>query len=64
MPLLAVVGRHTLEDMAGASEKSWRSRLEAEGIACVPVLRGMMEYQGFMDIWVDNLAKAMRAWEA
>ena len=59
---LAVVGRHTLEDMAGDSEHSWRSRLEAEGIACVPVLRGMMEYQGFMDIWVDNLAQAMKGW--
>ena len=33
-PCLAVVGRHTLEDMAGDSEHSWRSRLEAEGIAC------------------------------
>lgn len=62
LPLLAVVGRHTLEDMAGASETSWRSRLEAEGIACVPVLRGMMEYQGFMDMWVDNIGKAMRQW--
>ena len=62
LPLLAVVGRHTLEDMAGDSEHSWRSRLEAEGIACVPVLRGMMEYQGFMDIWVDNLAQAMKGW--
>ena len=28
----------------------------------VPVLRGMMEYQGFMDIWVDNLAQAMKGW--
>ena len=62
LPLLAVVGRHTLEDMAGDSEDSWRSRLEAEGIACVPVLRGMMEYQGFRDIWVDNLAQAMKGW--
>ena len=62
LPLLAVVGRHTLEDMAGDSEHSWRSRLEAEGIACVPVLRGMREYQGFMDIWVDNLAQAMKGW--
>ena len=62
LPLLAVVGRHTLEDMAGDSEDSWRSRLEAEGIACVPVLRGMMEYQGFRDIWGDNLAQAMKGW--
>ena len=36
--------------------------LGAEGIACVPVLRGMMEYQGFRDIWVDNLAQAMKGW--
>jgi len=62
-PLLAVVGRHTLEDMAGAAETSWRSRILAEGIACTPVLRGMMEYQGFMDIWADHLGKAMREWE-
>lgn len=63
LPLLAVVGRHTLEDMAGAAETSWRSRILAEGIACTPVLRGMMEYQGFMDIWADHLGKAMRDWE-
>lgn len=63
LPLLAVVGRHTLEDMAGTAETSWRSRIEAEGIACTPVLRGMMEYQGFMNIWVDHLGKAMRGWD-
>ena len=63
LPLLAVVGRHTLEDMAGTSESSWRSRLEAEGIVSTPVLRGMMEYQGFMDIWVERLTEAMSPWD-
>ena len=30
MPLLSVVGRHTLEDMAGDAPDSWRSRIEAQ----------------------------------
>ena len=62
LPLLAVVGRHTLEDMAGASENSWYSRLTACGIHCTPVLRGMTEYEGLLDIWGDHLACAMRDW--
>ena len=62
LPLLAVVGRHTLEDMAGTSETSWRSRLLAEGIPCVPILRGMTEYEGLLDVWADHLTAAMSGW--
>lgn len=62
LPLLAVVGRHTLEDMAGAAETSWYSRLTACGVPCTPVLKGMTEYAGLLDIWGDHLAFAMRDW--
>lgn len=63
MPFLALVGRHTLEDMAGSSERSWLSRLQAEHIPCVPVLKGMIEHQGFAAIWIEHLAHSMREWE-
>lgn len=63
MPFLAVVGRHTLEDMAGSSERSWLSRLQAEHISCVPVLKGMIEHQGFTEIWITHLVQSMREWE-
>lgn len=62
MPFLALVGRHTLEDMAGQAERSWLSRLQAEGICCTPVLRGMIEHQAFSAIWLDHLAASMQAW--
>lgn len=59
LPLLSVVGRHALEDMAGAAESSWRSRLERAGHECCPILRGMAEYKGFAAIWLRHLAQAV-----
>ncbi len=59
MPLLSVVGRHALEDMAGEQEHSWRSRLERAGHDCCPILHGMAEYSGFAAIWLRHLAQAV-----
>ncbi|MDR3357480.1 MAG: sirohydrochlorin cobaltochelatase [Desulfovibrio sp.] len=61
MPLLSIVGRHALRDMAGEGETSWRSRIEATGRACIPVLKGMAEYTGFAEIWLRHLEGAARA---
>ncbi len=55
MPLLSVVGVHTLEDMAGTQSDSWRSRIEEAGFLCEPVLRGIVEYDKFIDIWLSHL---------
>jgi sirohydrochlorin cobaltochelatase len=61
LPLLAVIGRHALRDLAGPEEQSWKSRFEAEGIACTPILKGSAEYPGFIQIWLDHLELALRA---
>ena len=58
LPLLSVVGRHALEDMAGEAETSWRARLERAGHLCCPILRGMAEYNGFAAIWLRHLSRA------
>lgn len=55
MPLLSVVGRHALRDMAGEHAGSWRSRIEAVGHECAPVLRGTVEYEEFTAIWLEHL---------
>ncbi|MBI5593828.1 MAG: sirohydrochlorin cobaltochelatase [Deltaproteobacteria bacterium] len=55
LPCLAVVGNHTLKDMAGENEHSWKSVLEKHGISCKPVLKGLAEYDAIVDIWVDHL---------
>lgn len=64
LPLLSVVGRHAMLDMAGEAPDSWRSRIVAAGMECVPVLRGTAEYGGFVDIWLDHLGVALRALDA
>jgi sirohydrochlorin cobaltochelatase len=55
LPCLAVVGNHTLKDMAGDNDYSWKSVLEKHGISCKPVLKGLAEYDAIVDIWVDHL---------
>ncbi len=55
LPCLAVVGKHTLKDMAGDNDSSWKSVLEKHGISCKPVLKGLAEYDAIVDIWVDHL---------
>lgn len=63
MPLLSVVGRHALRDMAGEGGQSWRSRIEAHGRQCLPVLKGTAEYAGFAEIWLRHLEQAAQALE-
>ena len=60
LPLLSVIGRHALLDLAGSEAQSWKSRFEAAGVACTPVLKGSAEYPGFIQIWLDHLELALR----
>ncbi|MDR2892252.1 MAG: sirohydrochlorin cobaltochelatase [Deltaproteobacteria bacterium] len=58
LPLLAVIGKHAREDLAGSGTDSWQSRLEAQGFACRPILRGMIEYPAFTELWVRHLKES------
>lgn len=59
LPLLSIIGKHAEQDMAGEHPDSWRSRIEAAGFSCRPVLTGTVEYAGFARIWLKHLARAM-----
>ncbi len=59
LPLLSVVGRHARQDMAGDGPDSWKSQIIAAGISCRPVLTGVAEYSGFVDIWLEHLNVAL-----
>ncbi len=59
MPLLSVIGLHALKDMAGKQKSSWRRHIEAAGLVCEPVLHGLAEYEGFMEIWLSHLQEIM-----
>ncbi len=64
LPLLSVVGRHARKDMAGDDPQSWKSRILAAGMECLPVLVGVAEYPGFVDIWIDHLAASLAELDA
>ena len=64
LPMLSLVGRHTLEDMAGAGPESWKSRIEAAGWCCQPELRGLADDPAFIDLWLDRLQEALDSLEA
>ncbi len=59
VPFMSVAGDHTVNDLAGDDPDSWKSVLTAAGIECVPVVKGLAEYDAFADIWVDHLRVVM-----
>lgn len=61
LPLLSVVGRHASSDMAGSGADSWRSRIEAAGHLCRPVLQGLACNPDIAGIWLDHLEEAIGA---
>jgi len=59
MPFMSVAGDHAINDMAGKEEDSWKSILTKAGVECIPVLKGMAEFEPFINIWVGHLAGSM-----
>jgi sirohydrochlorin cobaltochelatase len=59
LPLMTVAGDHAKNDMAGEDPSSWKSQLAKEGIASVPVLQGLAEFDPLVALWVENLKTAM-----
>ena len=59
IPLMTVAGDHAKNDMAGDEPGSWKSQLAREGIASVPILQGLAEFNPLVAFWIDNLKVAM-----
>jgi len=55
MPLLLVAGDHAKNDMAGDTEDSWKSILEAEGFKVNIYLHGLGENIGVQDIYIQHI---------
>ena len=59
MPFMSVAGDHAKNDMAGDEPDSWKSILTKAGIQCETVLKGIAEYDRFVDIWVDHIKEPL-----
>ncbi len=60
LPFLALAGTHTKSDLAGPEPDSWASVLNAAGVDCHPVLKGLCRNAGVADIWLDHLEATLK----
>lgn len=59
LPMLSLIGRHALSDMAGGEPDSWKSRLEQAGFPCHAELHSLAEDPAFIGAWLDRLECAL-----
>lgn len=59
MPFTIAAGSSVIKDLAGPDPDSWRSLLAGEGIECMPVLRGLGEYDAIARLWVEEAGKLL-----
>jgi sirohydrochlorin cobaltochelatase len=57
---MSVAGDHAKNDMAGDGADSWKSQLSKNGIAAVPLIKGMAEYDEIVNIWLEHLDKTIK----
>jgi len=57
-PFMVVAGDHSINDMAGSEDDSWKSVLEKNGFEVVVVTEGLGENDNFADIFVDHASDA------
>ena len=61
IPLFLVAGRHYHQDMMGAGENSWKSRLERQGLEVEAVDKGLGLLPGFDRLITNHIRKALSA---
>lgn len=62
-PFMIVAGDHAQNDLAGEDEDSWKSRFEKAGYEVQCILRGLGEYEGIRELFLDHIAESIRKLE-
>ena len=60
LPLMIVAGDHANNDMAGDDEDSWKTAFLSEGYDVDCVLKGMGEYKGVQEMFLEHVNAAMK----
>lgn len=59
-PFMIVAGDHAKNDMASEDKDSWRSQLEASGYEVSCLLKGLGEYKGVRQLFLEHISQAKR----
>jgi len=62
-PFMIVAGDHAENDLAGSDADSWKSRFESAGFDVRCILKGLGEYAGVREMFLDHVRDAMDAAE-
>ena len=54
-PFMIVAGDHAKNDMAGDDPDSWYNKFKAAGYKVKPILKGLGEYRGIQELFVEHL---------
>jgi sirohydrochlorin cobaltochelatase len=57
LPCMVAAGFSAREEIAGAGEHSWATAFEQAGILPIPVVKGLGEIPGVVDIWMDGIER-------
>ncbi len=60
VPFMSVAGDHARNDLAGDDEDSWKSAITPLGVECIPVLKGLAEYDDVVAVWMNHLEEALK----
>lgn len=60
LPLMIVAGDHANNDMAGDEEDSWKTAFLSEGYEVECVMKGMGEYKGVQEMFLEHVNDAMK----
>ncbi|MBL7115993.1 MAG: sirohydrochlorin cobaltochelatase [Kiritimatiellae bacterium] len=55
VPFMIAAGFSAREEIAGTGVETWQTAVEAAGMTCCPVLRGVGECEGVVDVWLDRV---------
>ena len=58
-PCMVVAGFTAQDDIAGSGEASWATALKRAGMEVVPVIRGLGEIEGVVEVWLDQAASLL-----
>ena len=58
-PFMLVAGDHAINDMASDEDDSWKSLVSEEGYEVEVRVKGLGEYEGIQDMYVEHLKDLM-----
>lgn len=55
LPFMVAAGYSARVEIAGPAQNTWRTAFTAAGIDCEPVIQGLADHDGIVDLWMNQI---------